>query len=159
MKKSFNHLSWVVVYYDCNAQKIKPYDILKSREDFIKQLKKRCATKEEFSERMRGEMMYRYWSKCEWELIIEIDENDHIWLKPWVGCRDPENCNIDVTDWENGFDWRKFAKKHIGDQVYRNKAKIDVYDQLRWRWDEFIDYCWYTRLRYERDDAKFHREL
>ena len=98
MKKSFNHLSWIVVYYDFNAQKIKSYDILKSREDFIKKLKKKCATREEFSERMRGEMMYRYWSKCEWELIIEIDENDHIWLKPWVGCRDPENCSFGNID-------------------------------------------------------------
>jgi predicted dehydrogenase len=36
------------------------------------------------------------------------------------------------------------------------EAKIDIFDQLQWKWNEFIDYLWYTRLRYERDNPKFH---
>lgn len=149
-------LSWFVTYYDINADKIECYNILKHREDFIKKLKKKCDTKEEFAEKLRREMMYRFWSKCEWELIIEIDDNNRIWLIPWVGCRNPENVRIDVTDKED-FDWKNFADKHIDKQIYQNKAKIDVFDQLEWRWDEFIDCCWHTRLKYERDNPKFHR--
>ena len=156
MKTRFESLTWLVTYYDFNADKIKYYDVLKHREDFIKNLKKKCNTKEEFAEKIRREMMWCYWSKCEWELITEIDDNNRIWLSPWVGCRDPENVRIDVTDRED-FDWRGFTEKHIGKQIYKNKAKIDVFNQLEWRWDEFIDYCWHTRLRYERSNPKFDR--
>ena len=155
--KEFKSLSWLVTYYDCNADKIKYYNILKYRESFIKQLKKKCATKEEFADKMCREMMWSYWSKAEWEMIIERDEHHRIWLLPWVGSRDPENVRVAVTDRED-FDWCGFAEKHIGSQIYKNKAKIDVFDQLEWRWDEFIDYCWHTRLRYERDNPKFYRQ-
>ena len=102
-------------------------------------------------------MMYYYWAKCEWELVVEIDNDNRIWLNPWVGCRKPENVRIDVTDRED-FDWEGFAKEHINKQIYKNKAKFDVFDQLEWKWNEFIDYCWYTRLKYERDNPKFYEE-
>lgn len=158
MKREFKSLTWLVTYYDCNADKIKYYDVFKYREDFIKKLKKKCDTKEEFAEKMRREMMWAYWSKCEWELIIEVDDNNRIWLSPWVGCRKPENVRIDVTD-RMDFPWREFAEDNILHKGYRDgTAKIDVFDQIEWRWTEFIDYCWYTRLRYERDNPKFHRQ-
>lgn len=155
-KREFKQLSWKVKNYFCNSNKVWDYDVLQYREDQIKKLKKKCATKEEFAEAMRREMMWQYWSRCQYEVIVEIDENNRIWLKPWVGCIDPESVKIDVTDDET-FDWRGFAEEHIGKQIYKNEAKIDIFDQLQWRWREFIDYCWYTRLRYERDDPKFHR--
>lgn len=158
MKKEYKSLSWLVTYYDCNADKIKYYDILKYRKDLIKKLKKKCETKEEFADKMRRELQWSYWSRCEWELIIEIDDNNRIWLNPWVGCKEPENVRIDVTDRED-FDWRGFAKTHIGKQIYKNEAKIDVFDQLTYgnQFEKFIDYCWYTRLKYERDNPKFDR--
>ena len=156
MKKEFKSLSWKVKNFDVNGQVIEDYDVLKYREDFIKKLKKKCATKDEFAEHLRRECMHRFWSKCEWELIIEIDDDNRIWLNPWVGCRHPENVRIDVTDRED-FDWKGFADKHIGEQIYRNEAKIDAYDQLMWRWEEFVDCCWYTRLKYERSNSKFDR--
>ena len=142
-------LSWKVKNFDVNKQVIEDYDILKYREDEIKKLKKKCVCKEEFSIAMRRECMYRYWSKCEWELIIEIDENNRIWLNPWAGCREPEKVRIDVTE-DTSFDWKGFAEKHIVRQVFKNKAKIDVFDQLEYKWEQFIDYLWNTRLKYER---------
>ena len=151
-----NKLSWLVTYHDCNADKITYYDVLKYREDQIKQLKKKCNTKAEFSEKIRREMMWSFWSKCEWEIIIEIDENNRVWLSPWVGSRNPVNSRVDVTD-RADFDWKVFSEKHIGMQIYKNRAKIDVYDQLQWKWDEFIDYLWHTRLKYERYNSKFDR--
>ena len=155
-RKEFNKLSWLVTYYDCNADKIKYYDVLKYREDFVKKLKKKCETKEEFAEKMRGEMIYYFWSKAECEVIIEIDEDNRIWIGPWVGCREPEKVRVDVTD-RTDFDWKGFAKEHIGKQIFKNRAKIDIFDQLQWCWDEFIDYLWYTRLKYERTNSKFDR--
>lgn len=155
MKKEFKPLSWKVKNFDCNKQVIEDYDILKYREDFIKKLKKKCATKEEFSEQLRRECMWRFWGKCEWELVIEVDDNNRIWLNPWAGCREPEKVRIDVTDIED-FDWKGFAETHIKKQIFKNEACIDVYSQLAWKWTEFVDYCWYTRLKYERKHPKFN---
>ncbi len=155
MKKEFQPLSWKVKNFDCNRQVIEDYDILKYREDFIKKLKKKCATKEEFSEQLRRECMWRFWGRCEYELIIEVTADDRVLLKPWVGCRDKEKATIDVTE-DMSFDWKGFAAKQIKKQIFKNEAQIDVYSQLEWKWDEFVDYCWYTRLKYERKHPKFN---
>ena len=154
-RTDFKPLSWLVTYHDCNADKIKYYDILKYRQDFIKKLKKKCATKDEFAEKLTSEFRWAYWSKAEWEVIIEIDEDGRVWLSPWVGSR--ENVKVDVTD-RIDFDWKSFANEHIGRQIYKNRAKVDVWDQLSFRWSDFIDYLWHTHLRYERDDPKFHKQ-
>jgi hypothetical protein len=124
-------------------------------EDFIKKQKKKCAYKEEFSEVLRREFMYSFWSKSEHELIIEIDI-DRVILSPWCGCREPAKAAVDVTN-DTSFDWRLFAEYHLGRQCYSSKAKIDVWDQLEWNWEALVDYCWYTRLPYERDHEKFHK--
>lgn len=158
MKQEFKPITWLVKNFDCHAQKITDYDVLKYREDDIKKLKKKCSTKEEFAEALRREMQYIYWSRAEYELVIEIDENGHIWLNPWCGCYKPEEVRIDVTD-DASYDWRSFAEEHIGKQIHKNKAKIDIFDQLTFstRFDELVTYLWTTRLRYERDNPKFHK--
>ena len=58
MKQEHKPMTWLVKIFDQNAQKITDYDVLKYREDQIKKLKKKCATKEEFSTKMRSECMY-----------------------------------------------------------------------------------------------------
>lgn len=155
MKKEFKPLTWKVKNYCTNSNKIWEYDVLKYREDQIKKLKKKCATKEAFAEAMSREFRWQYWSRAEYEVIVEIDADNRVWLKPWVGCTDPESVKIDVADDEN-FDWHGFAEKHINSQIYKNEAKVDIWDQLEWQWDKFIDYVWTTRLKYERDHPKFH---
>lgn len=150
--KEAKKLSWKVKVFDCNAQRIKDYDILKGHyKDFVKDLKKKCSNREEFSKAMDREMMWMFWSRCEWELIIELDENNHIWLNPWVGCREPESVRIDVTE-DTGFDWRGFISTLY---LHNNCDKIDVYSQLKYRWDTFITYLWTTRQKYERWQPKF----
>ena len=149
MKNEFKPLTWLVKNYSINTDKIWDYDVLKYREDQIKKFKKKCATKEEFAEAMRRELRWQYWSRAEYEVIIEINDNNRIWLKPWVGCTDPDSVKIDVTD-DTGFDWRGFAEKHIASQIYKNEAKIDIWDQIEYRWSEFIDYCWEYRHKWQR---------
>lgn len=150
--KEAKTLSWKVKYFNCNAQRIEDYDIFKySYKDFVKKLKKTCVNKEEFSEAIEREMIYRFWSRSEWELIIEFDDEGHIWLNPWVGCREPANVRIDVTD-DKDFDWRGFISTS---HLRNNYAKIDVYDQLKYRWDELITYLWTTRQKWERWHPKF----
>ena len=152
MTKANTKLGWKVKYFNCNAQCIEDYDIFKGHyKDFVKKLKKKCATKEEFSLAMDREMMLMFWARAEWELLIELDKNNHIWLIPWVGCRAPGNVRIDVTN--DAFDWQGFIDST--QCLHNNRAKIDIYDQLKYRWDDFISYLWATRQKYERWNEKF----
>ena len=159
MKKEFKPLSWLVKNFDCNKQVIEDYDVLKYREDMIKKLKKKCETKEEFAKKLRSEFMYHFWSRAQYELIIEFTEKGGVLLKPWCGCYDDQKATIDVTN-DTTFDWKGFAQEHIGQQRYKNTAKIDIFDQLTYadQFEKIVDYCWYTRLKYERDNSKFHEE-
>lgn len=158
MKKEFKPLSWKVKNFDFNKQVIVDYDVLKYREDQIKKFKKQSTTKEEFAEKLRREFQWQFWSRCEYEIIIKVDENNRVWLYPWVGCREPEKVCIDVTD-DTSFDWKGFADIHIKKQNYNNCAKVDVFDQLIFadQFGKLVDYLWYTRLKYERKNEKFDR--
>lgn len=158
MKQELKPLSWLVKNFDINTQEIKNYDVLWYKEDFIKKLKKKCATKEEFAEKLRAKIACHYWSRAEYELVIKQTDDGHIWLYPWCGCREPDKVKIDVTN-DESFDWKNFAVEHINKQIFKNEAKIDIYDQLTYKdqFEKLIDYCWYTRLRYERDNPKFHK--
>lgn len=149
MKQEHKPMTWLVKNFDCNKQVIAYYDVLKYREDQIKKLKKKCTTKEEFAEKLRRELMSQYWSRTEYELIIELTEDGRVLLKPWVGCRDDEQATIDVTD-DTTFDWKGFAEEHIGKQIYKNKAKVDVFSQLDYVWDDLISYCWNYHHKYQR---------
>lgn len=143
------NLEWNVFYHDINKNKITTLNILKqhgSFNEYIKKAFKKCKTKDEFAEVLRRELMYYFWSKCEWELIIEITEDNRIILSPWCECRDTDLTKVDVTDDEN-FDWRGFAEKYIKRQRYYNKAKIDVYDQVEYMWNDFLDYVWNSKKR------------
>ena len=153
MKKEFKPLSWLVKNFDCNAQVIEDYDVLKYREDEIKKLKKKCATKEEFAKALRSELMYHFWSRAQYELIIELTEKGGVLLKPWCGCYDNQKATIDVTN-DTTFDWKGFAEEHIGKQIFSNEAKIDIYDQLIWQWDPFVDYVWNYRHKWQRKNLE-----
>ena len=76
MKQEFKPLSWKVKNFDCNKQVIEDYDVLKYREDMIKKLKKKYKTKEEFEKALRLEFRCQFWSRCEYELIIEFTEDE-----------------------------------------------------------------------------------
>lgn len=148
----------LVKYYNTNGNHIEDYDVLKHREFEIKQLKKKCATKDEFAEFLRREFMWRFWSKAEWELIVTKGEDGRVVLSPWCGCVDPDGCSVDITD-DESFDWSGFADEHIKRQIFKNQAKIDVYDQIMYggRFDDLVTKLWTTRLPYERDNKKFHQ--
>ena len=136
-------LKWLVYRYNFNARKIETYNVLSGKFflEEIKKIMKKCRDKdrEEFSKALEREMRYHFWGRCEWELIIEITEGNRIFLIPWAGCSEPDEVKIDVTD-DTSFDWRGFAEQHIAQQRYKTKAKIDVFDQLNYRWEEYIDY-------------------
>lgn len=144
-------MKWDVYHYDINRNKIGLFNIFDhwSFCEYAKKAIKKLKTKEEFAEQLKRELQYFFWSKAEWELIIEITEDNRIFLIPWCGCRNPEEVKIEINQvaTEDGFDWKEFARLHTERQRYKNKAKIDVYDQVMWNWNEFIDYCWNNKKR------------
>ena len=143
-------LTWNVKNFDMNKRVIVDHDVLKYKEPIIRKLKKLCNNKAEFSEEFARELKWQYWKRSEYELMISI-KNDRVFLSPSGGCREPEKATIDITD-NTWLDWLAFAKHHC---YYDDEAKIDIWDQLAWNWQELVDYCWHTRLPYERKLEKF----
>ena len=102
------NLVWNVFYHDVNADRIEMFNIFKHgglMEDLRKHYKK-CKTKEQFSEELRRSLMYYFWSKCEWEVLIT----------PWCGSRKNESIKVDVywqiqNNWEPFLDYVWNAKK------------------------------------------------
>ena len=143
-------MEWNVFYYDINRRKISTFNIFDhcSFLEYTKKAIRKYKTKEKFAEQLKTELMYFFWSKAEYELIIEIKDN-RIFLLPWCGCRNPEEVKIEIFPivTEEGFDWISFAELHTNKQIYGNKAKIDIHDQVMFEWDKFCDYVWSNKKR------------
>lgn len=139
-------MEWNVYIFNINKQKIEIYNIFKHYSfcEYTKKAAKKYKNKEEFTRQLKMELFYYFCSKCEWELVVEITEDNRILLNPWVGCREPEKVRIDVTD-DTSFDWKTFAKEHTNKQIYGNRAKIDAYNQVMFNWEEFAEYVWEHR--------------
>lgn len=140
-KKKVEDLQWYVYRYNINADKIEPFNIFchwKLCEDLEKSRKK-YKTRDKFVEQLRRELKYYFWSRSEYELIVQFTKDDHVYLTPWCGCRKPEEAQIEVTN-ELGIDWQLFAASHVIKQTYGNKAKIDIYEQVMCNWNEFCNY-------------------
>ena len=133
---------WTVYYHEFNANKIKTYNLFKHGKlvEYIKKHKKKCETKEAFAEAVRRELFYYFGSKCEWEMVI-TKQDDTIILTPWIGRR--ESVSLDVTN-DESFDWTGFYA-WLSQKTYVDKdgsMKFDVYNQVMYRFNEFVDYCW-----------------
>lgn len=67
-------LEWNIYYGDFNNRKIKVGNIFDNTgfvKDCEQAYKKFKDNKEEFLERVRLSLMYYYWCKCEWEVVID----------------------------------------------------------------------------------------
>lgn len=89
---------WNVFYIDFNTGEIRVTNVLRGREDFIRTLKSKSASKEEFSKGLRSEMMYHYWSRAEWEVLIS----------PWCGRDNVPKSKVDVF-WQLQLNWERFV--------------------------------------------------
>lgn len=102
-------LKWYTYYHDWNGRVLKTFNIFnhpsfrKDVEGYLKKYK----DKEEFAEKLKSSLMYFYWSKVEWEIVIA----------PWVRSRDTESIKIDVYDqvmnnWDVFLDYVWNSKTH-----------------------------------------------
>lgn len=81
-------IEWYVYYHDSNKQEIIKWNIFNhgSFKKEVDVLLKEKIDKDDFSEKLKKEAMYYFWSKCEYEII----------LSPWAGRAD--DIKIDVYD-------------------------------------------------------------
>ena len=142
-----DNISFIVKKFDSNRQRIEDYDVLKYK-SYVEKLKHDSAasTKEEFSAKLRINLMSRFWSRSEYELVVKRTDEGRILLSPWVGCRDKEAATIDVTD-DAAFDWKGFAAQHIANQRFVNEAKVDIWDQICYAggFERLVDMLWEER--------------
>lgn len=136
-------MEWNVYFYNSNRRKVETFNIFEhgSFIQYVEKWLKKCKTKEEFVEYLKSELMYYFWAKSEWELVVEIAEDNRIFLIPWCGSNNPDKEKIEVTN-DTIFDWKAFAEIHTKRQIYGNKAKVDVHDQVMFKWEEFVEYVW-----------------
>jgi len=143
MSRGTVKLVWNVIHQSINRDSIEPWNVFNHggfMEDITKAFKKYKDNKEEFLAKVRSSLMYYYWSKCEWEVILTKQDGQMI-ITPWVGGHN-EDISLDVTAAES-FDWFGFYDKMTENYVVKdNSVKIDVYDQVMFAWDEFSNYLW-----------------
>lgn len=144
---------WNVLLHDWNAHDVRVYNILsKTREDYIKKLKKKCSSKEEFIELFDRDLMSQFWGRSEYEMILYV-EDGRVYLEPWCGTF--KEGRIDITNGDT-LDWSAFADKLLDQRAWtdeengRKYVKFDVYDQLKFRFDELVDFVWNYRHKYSR---------
>ena len=137
-------LEWFIYVhrFSCSGiRKMNIFNHFRFKECTIKHLKE-CLTKEEFAERISRELFYYFGSKTEYELMITRKDNK-LMLSPWIGNKEGI---LDVTDGSD-FDWKGFYEKM--DQRYRkfeDSIKFDVNDQVHYNFENFVDYCWNSKV-------------
>ena len=107
---------WNVYYQNRTTRKITTFNALSHGgvlKDIVKATKK-CKTKEEFAEALEHTLMYYYWSKCEWEII----------LSPWPPRDSEQDIKIDV------YDQIKLNWDHFVDYVWNERKNIKYEDKL-----------------------------
>ena len=81
-------IEWYVYYHDSNAQKIIKWNVFNhgTFKNEVNKILQEKLNKDNFSEKLKREVIYYFWSKCEYEII----------LSPWTGRAD--DIKIDVYD-------------------------------------------------------------
>ena len=104
-------LVWNVYIGGFNSRKIEVHNVFdhyRFYEDCCRNKRKNGKNRDAFIEQLRKDLMYYYWSKCEWEVII-----DH-----WPHHEGWDDTKVDVYD-QVRLNWDAFV-----DYVWNNKSKL-----------------------------------
>ena len=124
-------LEWNVFRYDCNTKKIVTYNVF-NHSSFLANVQKLRKDKDTFSEQLRREVQYYFWSKSEHEIVIAS------W-PVYISKDEYERITKELTAIENRD--RGFRVVNVSPTV---GSKIDIYEQLMLNWDNFVEYTWNT---------------
>lgn len=126
-------LEYYVYYYNLNTDSIKKFNIFnhgRFLEDVEKNLRE-CETKKEFAEELHKDLIYYFWSKAEWEVVI-TPWTPHITISELNRLNEEREKILKKYDKEP---CRLYVNPEVGE-------KIDIYDQVMLNWDLFVDYVW-----------------
>ena len=103
-------LTWNVYISDFNGRKMDVHNIFEHSgvEEDLRKIAKKFTGKEDFAREVRRSLMYWYWSKCEWEII----------LSHWPPLRGAREEKIDVWDQVN-LNWQVFI-----DYLWENRKEL-----------------------------------
>ena len=135
-------LKWIVYRHDFNANKIVTFNIFdhwKFEEDVIKDLKK-YKDKDDFTEQLRRNLQYWFWSKSEHEVVITS-------FPPYITMNELDNLNEERLSHKEKYLRDPFRLRVSLD----TGAKIDIYSQVMNNFEIFCDYVWNSK---HRKDAK-----
>ena len=126
-------LSWNVFREDFNKREIVYYDIFKSGhwEKKAKELKKKYPKFKDWSKEFKAELMYQYWSRSEYEVVITS------W-PPYIEAKELDRL----------YQEREDREKAWGNKILRinprltTARKIDIFEQLDMNWKVFANYVW-----------------
>ena len=142
-------LIWNVYVGDFNTGKIKLYNIFNHYSfynDCVKAKKKFKDDKEGFAEEVRRDLHYYFWSKCEWEIILDHWPSGELYdmrrtltaQDMYSGLKYPEDKLLAAPD-------KRFEIRVFPEHNRFGCEKIDVYSQVMLNWDVFIEYLWNNR--------------
>lgn len=125
-------LSWKVFKEDANCKDVVIYDIFENGrwQEEIAELMHTSKDKQDFAEKFRSKLMYQYWSRCEYEIVLTS------W-PPYVETNEVERLSQELAKRE-----LEFGRPYHQNVNLRVARKIDIFDQLLLNWDQFITYVW-----------------
>ena len=103
-------MKWNVYIHNYNKNKIESYNIF-DHSGFkyeVKQAIKKYKDKDTFIDKLKIELAYYFYCKCEWEIIIS----------PWIGKKESCEAKIDVFD-QVMINWDIFAN-----YVWENRNEL-----------------------------------
>lgn len=104
-------LTWNIYYENFNAKRIESFNIFahyRFWEDCIENKKKNKNDKDNFVKQLRQDLMYYYWGKSEWEIV----------LTSWPERKDFKEKKIDVFE-QIDINWDRFV-----DYIWNNIKDI-----------------------------------
>ena len=148
-------LCWNVYVGDSNSGEIKPFNVFNHYgfyHDCLKAKKKYKEDKAGFAEAVKHSLMYYYWSKCEWEIVLQHWPSGECYSMRREALAG-KFCEA-MASIGNSYDesdlWAVKPDSMVTIHVFPmrnryNDKKIDVCEQVMNNWDVFIDYLWNNR--------------
>jgi len=131
-------LKWLVYRGDFNSKTIEEFNVfdhISFNKGVYAAEKKFKNDFEGFSKEVKSLLMYYFWSKCEYEVVITE------WPPAFV--------------FYNGAESAEKTPSGLLDGVrLRSGIKIDIYDQIKLNWDAFINYLWSSLNAPDRKTSK-----
>lgn len=88
---------------------------------------------EKFEKEVDLSLMYFYWSKCEWEVVVTS-------FPPYINNEELEKLIRERDECIKNFG--RFIRTYTN---LETTEKVDVYKQVRMNWKPFINYLWNNR--------------